>query len=128
MAEKQEKNKIKKESFPKKVLKYLSETAVNLLDLSFELIFDSHEFTKKYGCAFSYAPRAVYSLKKSPYFRCEKNKIYVTRAWRMLIIKNIIQNKKLKKVNNFWLGIIFDIPEINRRERAFLRKELRAAG
>jgi len=117
-----------KEPFTDKVLNYLGETTSNLLDVSFRLVFDPHEIIKEYGPAFSYAPKAIYSLKKSPYFKFEKNKIYVTERGRMRIIKNIIKNKKTLKLKGCWLGIIFDIPEVSRRERNFLRSELRQAG
>lgn len=115
-------------SFPEKVLNYLGETTINLLDVSFKLVFDPHEIIKKYGFTFSYSNMVIYRLKKSPYFKFEKNKIYITEKGRMRIIKNIIQNKKIKNLNNSWLGIIFDIPETNRRERDLLRKELRSFG
>ena len=117
-----------KEPFPEKVLKFIGEKSLEFLDLSFKLIFDPEEIIKTYGCAFSYAPQAIYNLKKSPYFKQEGKKFYVTEKGRMRIIKNIIKNKRFKKISGAWLGIIFDIPEANRRERAFLRKELNMAG
>ncbi len=117
-----------KESFPDKVLNYLGETALNLFDFGFRLVLEPDEIIKNYGPIFSYAPRAIYNLKKSPYFKQEGQKIYVTEKGRMRIIENILKNKKCQKLNGLWLGIIFDIPEASRRERAFLRKELTSAG
>jgi hypothetical protein len=119
-----------KEPFSDKVLKFIGEKSFEFLDLSFKIMFDPEEIIKKYGCTFSYAPRAIYNLKKSPYFAQQDKKFYVTEKGRIRIIKNIIKNKKIqtKKLNGKWFGIIFDIPEANRRERAFLRRELNMVG
>ena len=119
-----------KEPLPEKVLKFIGEKSLEFFDLSFKLVFDPEEIIKNYGFTFSYAPRAIYNLRKSPYFNQEGKKFYVTEKGRIRIIKNIIRNKNIqaKKLSGSWLGIIFDIPEANRRERAFLRRELNMAG
>ncbi|OGZ79651.1 MAG: hypothetical protein A2358_01655 [Candidatus Staskawiczbacteria bacterium RIFOXYB1_FULL_37_44] len=119
-----------KEPLPEKVLKFIGGKSLEFLDLSFKLVFDPEEMIKNYGFIFSYAPRVIYNLKKSPYFSQQGGKFYVTEKGRMRIIKNIIRSKnnQFKRLSGSWLGIIFDIPEANRRERAFLRRELDMAG
>lgn len=126
---------VKEESISEKVLNFIGEKSLEFLDLSLKIMFDPEDLIRTYwgGSMYrspSYIPRAVYSLKRSSYFKQEGKKFYVTKKGRLRIIKNIIRNKKnqTKKLNGKWLGIIFDIPEVNRKERAFLRRELNMAG
>lgn len=112
-----------KEPLSEKILNFIGETSLDILDFGAKLIVDPYHAT-------SYGPRAIHKLKRSPYFEQEGKKLYVTEKGRMKIINNILRNKKLKERewNGKWLGIIFDIPEANRKERAFLRRELGMAG
>jgi len=127
--------KVKEKPLSEKVLNFLGEKSLEFLDAGFKIIFDPEDLIKTYWGGsmyknFSYVPHTIYSLKRSPYFKQEGKKFYVTEKGRMRIIKNIIRNKNIqgKKLSGSWLGIIFDIPEVNRRERAFLRRELNMAG
>ena len=68
-------------------------------------------------------------MKRSPYFSVKDNKFYLSSKGRIEIIKIIIKEKsKTKKWDGKWWAIIFDIPEASRRERNFLRKELKWLG
>lgn len=124
--------KIKKNSLTSKILLYLMETSKNLLDLSVDILFNPEKLIviKLYGRYSSYPiSKKISDLKRSPYFSVENNKIYLTERGRIKIIKDIIKDKrKNQKWNNKWLAIIFDIPEADRRERNFLRKELKWMG
>lgn len=122
-------------SLSERVLDLIGGKSLEFLDLSLKIMFDPEDLIRTYwgGSMYrspSYIPRAVYSLKRCPYFKQEGKKFYVTEKGRMRIIKNIIRNKNIqnRRLNSKWLGIIFDIPEANRRERAFLRRELNMAG
>ena len=126
--------KKREESLGDKVLNFIGEKSLEFLDLGLTIMFDPEELIRTYGITLyknpSYIPRVVNNLKKSPYFGRRGEKFYVTEKGRMRIIKNIIRNKNVhvKILKGSWLGIIFDIPEANRRERAFLRRELNMAG
>jgi hypothetical protein len=127
-------NKTKK-PITDKVLEFLSEKSLEFLNLGCQILFDPKELVRNYGIILygnnSYFPKTSYnSLKRSPYFESQGKKFYVTEKGRMRIIRNIIKNKnnQTKSVSNKWYGIIFDIPEADRRERSFLRKELTMAG
>lgn len=118
-----------------KVLTYLKETSIELLDLSMTIIFDPREITKGMGLytqgrPLYYFPREVSNLKKSPYFNFKNNKFYLTRQGRIEIIRRIVKEKMDKKLkwDRIWRAVSFDIPELNRKERAFLRNELRWMG
>ncbi len=122
--------KPQKNSLIVKTLEYLKDTSKNLLDLSVDIVFNPEEIVggliqyrgkKKY-----YISREISHLKNSSYFTAKNSKIYLTEKGRIEIIKNIIKDKKkIEKWSGKWWAIIFDIPEINRKERSFLRKELK---
>ena len=125
----------KKEPLSRKILNHLKEKSKDLLDLSLTIMFDPHELMKGMGLytqtpSLYYFPKEISNLKKSPYFNFANNKFYLTYKGREKIIKQIIKEKKDKKIkwDGKWRAIIFDIPELNRRERASLRKELRWMG
>jgi len=130
------KKKKKKESFSERVLNALLEKSLDFFDLSFKILFDPQELIRSSGMLHGYASPVNFSgkiLKRSPYFKNEGKNFYVTERGRLKIIKTIIRskiNKKGldKKWNGKWFGIIFDIPEANRKERSFLRRELNMAG
>ena len=70
-------------------------------------------------------------LKRSGYLEKKGNKFLVTPKGRERIIKLIVKRKKIKEGNKWdgkWRGIIFDIPELSRRERDLLRRELKWVG
>ena len=77
----------------------------------------------------NYFYKKIPYLKRSSYFTVKNDKIYLNTKGRIKIIKDIIKEKnKTKKWNNKWIAVIFDVPEINRRERNFLRRELKWIG
>ncbi len=127
-------NKPKKNSLLDVALNYLVETSENLLDLSYKIIFDPEELIKigSYSNNLSPSPtiwKNIYKLKHSSYFKNVNGKLYLTKKGRLEIIKKLIKNKKEKeKWDGKWRAIIFDIPELKRNERSFLRKELRMMG
>ena len=114
-------------------LEYLKETSKNLLDSSVDIIFEPEKiisqagFTVKYPHITSlFLNRRMHNLKNSPNFNYKNEKIYLTEKGRIKIIKSVIREKNdAKKWDGKWRAIIFDIPEINRKERRFLRTELK---
>ena len=123
-----------KDSLVNKSLDYLKEKSKDLLDLGLVIFFDPDElirrggFIRRSNSLFSFKDE-LRSLKRSSYFATtQNNKIYLTAKGRIEIIKNILKDKKEKDWNGKWWAIIFDIPEANRKERAFLRRELKLIG
>ena len=127
--------KVKKESIPttRIIFDYIKETSKNLLDLSVDIVFDPQKlvaqagFTVKYPsltCLFS--GKKMHDIKNGSNFRCKNGNFYLTDKGRIKIIKNIIKAKNNNKEwDGKWRAIIFDIPELNRKERRFLRTELK---
>jgi len=127
--------KSKKEALSRKILNHLKRKSKELFDLSLTIMFDPYEIMKGMGLytqdrPLYYFPKEISNLKKSPYFNFKNNKFYLTRKGRVKIIRQIIKEKGSKKIkwDHRWRVITFDIPELNRRERTFLRKELRWMG
>ncbi len=127
--------KPKKDSLTYKILNYLKETSKDLFDSGITIMLDPKEVTRGMGLytqnrPIHYSPKEIFNVKRSPYFTFKNRTFYLTRKGRIEIIKTIIKEKKNKKVkwDGKWRAIIFDIPELNRRERAFLRNELRWMG
>lgn len=130
-------NKPKKDSLINKILLYLKDTSKDLFDLSITIVFDPKKiiggmalykdhtiYPNKYPIY-----KKIYNLKSSPYFIVKNNKFYLSSKGRTEIIKEVIKEKnKIKKWDNKWRAVIFDIPELNRQERDFLRKELKWMG
>ena len=77
-----------------------------------------------------YFSKKISYLKKSKYFTFKNNKFYLTPWGRIEIIKTVIKKRKDRKFrwDGKWRGIIFDIPELNRKDRVVLRKELKWMG
>jgi len=126
----------KENSISRKILMAVGETLEGLFDLGVTMIFDPHYFLKHRYCL-PFPPQhfrnALRRLEKSGYLEKKQSKYYVTEKGREKIIKQILRNKKAdakKKIkwDGKWRGIIFDIPELSRQERAFLRKELKCVG
>ncbi len=124
--------KNKKDSLSIKILQYLGDASKNLLDLSIDIMFDPEKLVRGmslYRDASFYYPQEISNLKKSNYFKKKDKKFYLTERGRMKIIKNILKDKNKDAAwDGIWRGIIFDIPEANRRERNFLRRELKFIG
>jgi len=123
-----------KNSLINKVLIYLKDTSKDLFDLSMTIMFEPRELMKGMGMYRDYNKCPLYykkisNLKKSSYFTIKDNKFYLSSKGRTEIIKFIIKDKKkIKKWDGKWRAIIFDIPESDRRERNFLRRELKWMG
>ena len=123
----------KKSNFPTDIiLNYLKETSKDLLDLSVTIIFNPDKLIKNAGFYVKYPSfsssinKWVNSLETNSSFKFRKNKIYLTKKGRIKIIKSIIKEKYDGfKWDRKWRAITFDIPEANRRERRFLRNELK---
>jgi len=130
------KKKIKKINFPTKaVLDYLKETSKGLLDLSIDIIINpggimrDAGFYSNYPSLVSFIPTWESKIESNSSFERKNGKIYLTNKGRIKIIKNIIKDRgNNKKWDGKWRAIVFDIPEATRRERNFLRKELKQVG
>lgn len=114
----------------RKILDYLMDTSLDIFDLGVKIIFKPEDIVgglvqfRKYS-----HPKQFSNLKNSPYFEYKNNEFYLTKSGRIEIIKNIIKYKKGdEEWDGKWRAIIFDIPEANRKERNFLRRELKWMG
>lgn len=122
----------KKNSTGQKILSYLGETLEGLFELGVNAIFNPHSFLdRSYGRPPRNFMATLGQMKKTGYLKEKQGKLYVTDKGRTKIIKNLLTNKPTKKKEQWdgkWRGIIFDIPEANRKERDFLRRELKCIG
>ena len=122
-------NRPQKHSLINAILQYLQETSKGLLDLSIDIVFEPGKFMKGRAPYKNYAKHSVYNLKKNTYFAVRDNTFYLNAKGRIEIIKNIIKDKKkIKQWDHKWRAVIFDVPESNRKERNFLRGELKWMG
>ncbi len=124
-----------KDSLINKALAYLEETSENLFDLSIDIVFHPRKILsgtsiyRDYNLYPNLYNQKIHNLKSSSYFTEKNDRIYLTTKGRITIIKSIIKKKnRLKEWNGKWIAVIFDIPEKNRKERVFLRKELKWIG
>lgn len=127
---------MRENSIPKKILLLIGEKSKDLLEVGFEIIFDYPEIVKGFSLYRDdhlHPPilyKGISNLKKSGYLEMkkiqDKRKLYLTSRGRVEIIKNILKQKKGKELkwDGKWRAIIFDIPEISRKDRDFLRREL----
>lgn len=111
----------------------------NLFELGITIIVDPHSLFKGFSLYRDYSicppitRQRLFELKRSGYFQEEKKgkerKWALTSKGRLVIIKNILRDKKSRlKWDGKWRAIIFDIPELSRKDRDFLRKELKWIG
>ena len=125
---------LKEDSLIKKILIYLGETSKELLNLGATIIFEPHRFIKWGPVDLGYSQpliqKKISYLKKSKYFTFKNNKFYLTPWGRVELIKTVIRKRKDKKFewDGKWRGVIFDIPELSRKDRNFLRRELKWMG
>ncbi len=120
--------KPKKDSLINSILLYLKDTSEDLFDLSATIMFNPRKLMGGMSIYKDYN-YPIYNLKKSPYFIVKNNEFYLSDRGRTEIIKSIVKDKKrIKKWDGKWRAIIFDIPETNRKERNFLRRELKWMG
>lgn len=122
------------------MLLYLGETTKNLFELGITMMVDPHSLTKGMSIYRDdslhppLTPKGITKLKRWGYLEerkiTNKKKLCFTPKARVEIIRNILRNKKEKKLkwDGKWRAIIFDIPELTRKDRDFLRRELRWIG
>lgn len=130
---------IKKGGLTEKILSYLGETLKNLFDFGVRVIFDPHSLVRGFSLYHPPGPppsvmkkefqKRMNSLKKRGYVKETKDGWELTPKGRIILIKLILWKKlQNKKWDGKWRVIIFDIPELNKRDRDFLRRELRWIG
>jgi DNA-binding transcriptional regulator PaaX len=131
--------RIQKEGLTKEILDYLGETLKNLFELGMTIVFDPHSLMK--GFSLYHYPslskpvvqkmiqERINTLKRKGYLKKIEAGWELTPKGRIEIIKIILWKKlKMKKWDGKWRIIIFDIPEMSRRDRDFLRRELKWIG
>ena len=120
----------KKDSIGHKILSYLGETAEGLLELGVNMVFDPHSFLDmNAGRNQRNLYQSLKQMKRTGYLEEKNGKLYVTEKGRIKVIKKLLKSKDGEKDwDGKWRGIIFDIPEANRKERNFLRRELKWIG
>ncbi len=131
---------MKENSIPKKILLAIGDKTKDLLEVGAIIIFDPNTLLKGYSLYHRDLPNhrvisnGIYSLKRYGYLKEKRTKnegkLYLTPKGRIEIIRNILKQKKDKKLkwDRKWRAVIFDIPETRRRDRDFLRKELHWIG
>jgi len=128
-----EKTKKIKVNFPTKaVLDYLKEKSRDFSDLGFDIFFDPNKLIREAGFRVRYPSitsmicRWADNLDKNTSFKNLNGKIYLTETGRIKIIRSVIKEKsRCGKWDGKWRAICFDIPELNKKERRFLRTELK---
>lgn len=131
--------RIEKQGWTHKIFSYLAETSKNLLELTVTVLTDPHSLMR--GFSLYGQPRLskskreimlrqkISQLKRQGYFRKTKKGWELTLKGRIEVIKVILWKKlQDKKWDGKWRLIIFDIPEMTRRHRDFLRRELKWIG
>ena len=122
--------KYKKNSMGLKILSHLGESLAYLLEGTADILCDPYGFSRRYGSSREFQ-KHISRFKESGYLQERNGKLYVTEKGRIKIIKNLLKDKSKKEKSKWdkkWRGIIFDIPEANRKERDFLRRELKTIG
>lgn len=131
---------MRKDSIPKKILLAIGEKSKDLLEVGFDIIFDYPSIVRGFSLyrddhlhpGFVY--KGVSNLKKCGYIKAKKingeKKLYLTSKGRVEIIRNFLKRKREKKLewDGKWRAIAFDVPEASRKDRDFLRRELRWMG
>jgi len=131
--------RFQKGGLTEKILSYLGESLKNLFELGLTIIFDPHSLMR--GFSLYHYPslsksvrqkmirQKMNELKRRGYLREYKNGWELTPKGRIEIIKIILWKKlEMKKWDGKWRVIIFDIPEMSRQDRDFLRRELKWIG
>jgi len=120
----------KENTIGQKILSYLGETAEGILELGVNMVFDPNAFLDiRYNMNERNLYQSLKQMKRTGYLEEKQGKLYVTEKGRIKVIKKFLKNKGVeKKWDKKWRGIIFDIPEVNRKERNFLRRELKWIG
>jgi hypothetical protein len=133
MSKNKETRKKIKTHFPTKIaLDYLKEKSKDLLDLSSDIFFDPDKliteagFRVKSPSITSIICKWADNLDKNTSFKNLNSKIYLTKKGRIKIIRDVIKEKnQLSEWDGKWRAVCFDIPELNKKDRRFLRSELK---
>ena len=131
--------RLEKKGLTERILSYLGETLKNLFESGITIIFDPHSFMRGFSlyqtpglsklAARKMIQQRINDLERKGYLKKTENGLELTSKGRIEIIKIIIWKKlNNKKWDGKWRMIIFDIPEMNRRDRDFLRRELKWIG
>jgi len=134
-----EMRRVEKESLTNKIFSYLGETLENLLELGVRIFINPQSLMKGFSLyrspllsrseAKKMFQQRISRLKRQGYLRKTENSWELTPKGRIEIIKIILWKKlQNKKWDGKWRVIIFDIPEMSRRDRDFLRRELKWIG
>jgi len=131
--------RVEKKSLTNKIFSYFGETLENLLELGVRIFINPQSLMR--GFSLYRSPllsrseakilfqQRVSRLKRQGYLRKTENGWELTPKGRIEIIKIILWKKfQDKKWDGKWRVIIFDIPEMSRRDRDFLRRELKWIG
>lgn len=131
--------RVEKQGLTNKIFSYLGETLKNLLELGVTILINPHSLMKGFslyrfpGLSKSEAKnlfqQRMSRLKRQGYVKETEKGWELTPKGRIEIIKIILWKKlENKKWDGKWRLIIFDIPEMSRRDRDFLRRELKWIG
>ncbi len=124
----------KENSIGDRILCHLGEKTIELSKLGLNIAFNTHAFLD--GTYGDTKPPSDYydtlrQMKKTGYLKEKQGQLYITEKGRIKKIKKVLKNKpkkEKKKWDGKWRGVMFDIPEASRKDRDFLRKELRQLG
>ncbi|MDP2909550.1 MAG: hypothetical protein Q8N69_00545 [bacterium] len=125
---------MRKDSFSSKLLFAIGDVSKDLLVVGGKMIFDPHELMR--GTSLyrdSRFKNGMCGLERYGFIGKKKidgkKVFYLTEKGKNAIIKKILLNKgRGKDWDGKWRSIIFDIPELSRKDRDFLRRELQFIG
>lgn len=131
--------RIQKKSLTIKIFDYFTDVFKGLFELGTNLILHPRKAMREVpGYRSPFLPhsvvkreiqRRINKLKNQGYLRETEKGLEITPKGRIEMIKVILWKKlKAKKWDGKWRLIIFDIPEMSRRDRDFLRRELKWIG
>ncbi len=127
---------MKKESLPQKILIILSDLLETGIDI---LVWDYKSLQEKSGISSLYFPpsplfyKGLSSLKQNKFIKAKKAKnrkeIILTKKAKSEIVKYKLKDKiDNTKWDGKWRGISWDVPEASRKDRDYLRRQLKWIG
>ena len=120
----------------KTILLYIGEATKDIVDLSIKILIYPYQLVRDAGLSSMYTSqqlaRQTANLKQGGYLQKIGKDQYVLSSYgRMRVLKVWVQGR-LQTLKDEWDGkwriVIFDVPEMKRRNRSLLRMELRALG
>lgn len=123
-----------KNSALEKILLYIGETSINLFDLGRKIAVDPYQLAKEIDFVGLYTQphlsARIRYLQRSRYLAQNKEGQRVLTSFGRENIIKLLLRKKLTGMqwDGKWRAVIFDVPEVKRSKRFFLRRELRAIG